>query len=282
MRTHNISGSGGVRLHVVEAGNPDGQPVLFIHGISQSWLTWRCQLRSDLQDEFRLVAMDLRGHGMSDKPADDSYMDSKAWADDIHAVIRELELRSPILSGWSYGPLVMLDYVRHYGEDEISGMNFIGGVTKLGSEDAMLALTPEFLSLVPGFFSNEVQESVQAMTSLIRLCFSKEPAERDLYMMLGYNLTTPPYVRQAMLSRSFDNDDLLPTLRKPLLITQGTSDRIVRLRAADEIRAAVPHATLVLMEGAGHAVFREEPEKFNARLRDFALGTALAAGAGRG
>ena len=276
MKAHNISGSGGARLHVVEAGNPDGQPILFIHGISQSWLAWRCQLRSELQDDFRLVAMDLRGHGMSDKPADDGYMDSKVWADDLHAVIRELELNMPILSGWSYGPLIMLDYVRHYGEDEIGGMNFIGGVTKLGSEDAMLALTPEFLGLVPGFFSNEVQESVQAMGSLIHLCFSKEPAERDLYMMLGYNLSTPPYVRQAMFSRSSDNDDLLPKLRKPLLITQGTDDKIVRVRAAEEIKSAVPHATLVLMEGVGHAVFREEPERFNQRLRDFAKGTRAA------
>ncbi len=277
MKTHTVSGSGGVRLHVVETGNPTGQSILFIHGVSQNWLTWRCQLRSELQEEFRLVALDLRGHGMSDKPHDDSYMDSRAWADDIQAVIRELGLRNPILSGWSYGPLVMLDYVRHYGEDHIGGMNFVGGVTKLGSEEAVLALTPEFLSLVPGFFSNDVQESVEAMGSLIKLCFTKVPAERDLYMMLGYNLSTPPYVRQAMFSRSIDNDDLLPKLRKPLLITQGAKDKIVRLRAAEEIKAAVNHATLVLMEAIGHACFREEPDKFNARLRDLAMGTMASA-----
>ena len=277
MITHNIAGSGGVRLHVVETGNPDGQPILFIHGISQSWLTWRCQLRSELQEEFRLVAMDLRGHGMSDKPADDSYMDSRVWADDIHAVIRELDLHRPILSGWSYGPLIMLDYVRHYGEDSIGGMNFVGGVTKLGSEDAMLALTPEFLALVPGFFSTDLQESARAMSALIHLCFTKEPVERDFYMMLGYNLSAPPHVRRAMLSRSIDNDDLLQELRKPLLITQGAKDKIVRIRAAEEIKAAVKHATLVLMEGVGHAAFREEPEKFNARLRELALGTMASA-----
>ena len=277
MKTHTISGSGGVRLHAVESGNPNGRPILFIHGISQCWLTWRYQLRSELQEEFRLIALDLRGHGMSDKPHDDSYMDSRVWADDIHAVIRELDLRNPILSGWSYGPLIMLDYVRHYGEDQIGGMNFVGGVTKFGSEEAVLALTPEFLTLVPGFFSYDVQESAQAMGSLIRLCFTKEPAERDFYMMLGYNLSTPPYVRQAMFSRSIDNDDLLPQLRKPLLITQGAKDKIVRLRAAEEIKAAVSHATLVLMEGVGHAAFREEPEKFNARLRDLAMGTMASA-----
>ena len=44
--------------------------------------------------------------------------DSKLWADDVNAVIEALSLDHPILCGWSYGPLVILDYIRHYGEDE--------------------------------------------------------------------------------------------------------------------------------------------------------------------
>jgi pimeloyl-ACP methyl ester carboxylesterase len=57
-----------VRLHVVETGNPRGRPILFVHGNSQSWLTWRRQIASDLANDYRLVALDLRGHGQSDKP----------------------------------------------------------------------------------------------------------------------------------------------------------------------------------------------------------------------
>jgi non-heme chloroperoxidase len=277
MKSHEITGSGGVRLHAVETGNPLWQSILFIHGISQNWLSWRAQLDSELQDEFRLVAVDLRGHGMSDKPDDSSYADSKVWADDVNAIIESLDLRSPILCGWSYGPLVILDYIRHYGEDAIGGMSFLGGVTKLGSEDAVTVLTNEFLSLIPGFFSTDVQESSSAMESLIRLCFTNELAEEDLYRMLGYNLIVPPYVRQAMLSRSLDNDDLLHRLQKPLLIIQGSADKIVRVRAAEEIKSAVKHATLVVMNGAGHALSTEEPTKYNARLRDFALGTMASA-----
>jgi non-heme chloroperoxidase len=277
MKSHEIKGNGGVLLHAVETGNPLWQSILFIHGISQNWLSWRAQLDSELQDEFRLVAVDLRGHGMSDKPDDSSYADSKVWADDVNAIIESLDLRSPILCGWSYGPLVILDYIRHYGEDAIGGMSFLGGVTKLGSEDAVTVLTNEFLSLIPGFFLTDVQESSSAMESLIRLCFTNELAEEDLYRMLGYNLIVPPYVRQAMLSRSLDNDDLLHRLQKPLLIIQGSADKIVRVRAAEEIKSAVKHATLVVMNGAGHALSTEEPTKYNARLRDFALGTMASA-----
>src|SRR5215216_4919626 len=128
-----ITGGGGVRLHVVETGNPTSRPILFIHGFSQSWLAWRRQMCSDLANDYRLIALDLRGHGESDKPRE-GYSESSLWADDINAVMRELNLQQPVLCGWSYGPLVILDYLRHYGEDGIGGVHFVDGITKLGSD----------------------------------------------------------------------------------------------------------------------------------------------------
>src|SRR5690348_6458838 len=103
MKHHHITGGGGVQLHVVETGNPQGRPILFLHGFSSCWLTWRRQLCSDLATAFRLIALDLRGHGLSEKPCD-GYADSRLWADDINAVIEALRLDGPVLSGWSYGP----------------------------------------------------------------------------------------------------------------------------------------------------------------------------------
>src|ERR1700754_3873363 len=131
MKHHMVTGGGGIRLHLVETGNPSGRPIVFMHGFSQCSLAWARQMNSELADTFRLVALDIRGHGLSDKPRE-SYGDSKLWADDVHAVIQALQLDRPVLCGWSYGPLVILDYVRHYGEDGIGGLNFVGGVTKLG------------------------------------------------------------------------------------------------------------------------------------------------------
>src|SRR5713226_2184646 len=198
MKSHQVTGGGDIRLHIVDTGNSRGRPILFIHGFSQCWLAWSRQMRSDLADDYRLVAMDMRGHGLSDKPRE-GYTDSRLWADDVNAAIQALSLDHPILCGWSYGPLVILDYLRHYGEDSISGINFVGAVTKLGS-----------------------------LESLLRMCFAKEPSAEDLYLMLGYNVSVPPYVRQALFSRSFDNDDLLPRIRKPVLITHGADDAIVK------------------------------------------------------
>jgi pimeloyl-ACP methyl ester carboxylesterase len=276
MKNHRISGGGGTQLHVVETGNPNGSPIVFIHGISQCWLTWSRQLRSVLADDYRLVAMDMRGHGLSDKPRD-GYADSKLWADDLNAVIKGLGLNQPLLCGWSYGPLVILDYIRHYGDGDVGGVHFVAGITKLGSDDANSVITPEFLSLVPGFFSTDAEESVRSLQSLLRMCFIREPSAEDLYLMLGWNVSVPPYVRQALFSRSFDNDDLLPRIRKPVLITHGTEDQIVKPAAVDRHRSGMAQAQVHLMANAGHAPFWDDAPAFNERLRTFVRAAATAA-----
>lgn len=268
MKTHRVTGGGGVQLHVVETGNGRGQPILFMHGVSQCCFQWDRQMNSELAKEHRLVAMDMRGHGMSDKPRD-AYGDSRLWADDVHAVIQALDLDHPVLSGWSYGPLVFLDYVRHYGTDRIGGLQFIGGISKLGSEAAMAVLTPEFLSLVPQFFSTDTETSVGGMKGLLRLCFAEELPASDSYFMLGYNVSVPPYVRQGMFSRAFDNDDLLRQIRKPVLITHGALDAIVKPSIVDQHKAAMPHAQMDVMQHSGHAPFWDETAAFNERLHAF-------------
>ena len=208
MKTHQVAGGGGVQLHVVETGNAGGRPILFIHGGSQSWLTWSRQLDSEFARDHRLVAMDLRGHGLSDKPRD-AYGDSRLWADDVAAIIDALNLDRPVLSGWSYGPLVILDYLRHYGEDRIGGIHFVGGITKLGSDAAMSVITPEWLSLVPGLCATDAEESVRSLESCCD-CASFSSRRRATCTYAGLQRAVPPYVRQGLFSRAFDNDDLLP------------------------------------------------------------------------
>jgi len=268
MKHHVITGGGGCQLHLVEAGNPKGQPILFIHGFSQCSLTWSRQLDSDLARSYRLVAMDMRGHGTSERPRT-GYDDSRLWADDVAATIRELDLERPVVSGWSYGPLVILDYIRHYGEDAIGGIHFVSAISKLGSEEATAVLAPEFLALVPGFFSSDVEESVHSLDALLRMCFVREPSPAELHLMLGYNVTVPPFVRQALFSRAFDNDDLLPTLRCPVLITHGADDAIVSTDVVEQHRALVPQAQVDIMPGAGHAPFWDDAVRFNQRLAAF-------------
>lgn len=269
MKTHKVTGGGGAELHVVETGNPNGRPILFIHGFSQCWRAWDRQLNSDLDEDYRLVAMDMRGHGFSDKP-DNGYDDSRLWADDVKATIDSLQLDHPILSGWSYGSLVILDYIRHYGENAIGGIHFVGSITKLGSDEALSVLTPELLNIVPGFFADDETESARSLASLLRLFFAKPVSNEDLSSMLEYNVSVPSSVRQALFSRSFDNEDLLPKIRKPVLITHGTADAVVKPTAVDQHKAGIPHAQIHMMSNSGHAPFWDDAPAFNQRLREFA------------
>lgn len=267
-KNHRIVGGGGTRLRAVEAGNPEGRPIVFIHGFSQCGMSWSRQMHSDLADSFRLVALDLRGHGKSDKPLE-GYGNSRLWADDIQAVIRTLELDHPVLCGWSYGPLVILDYIRHYGEGDIRGINFIGGVTKLGSDEAASVLSPDFLALIPAFFSTDIRECVGAVSTLARLCFVHPLSDEEFYLALGYNVSVPAYVRQGLFSRAFDNDDLLPAIRKPVLITHGDADAVVSRDVIDRQMKRITHAQVDVMKNAGHGCFWDEPAMYNRRLREF-------------
>lgn len=268
MKHHAIVGGGGCRIHVIEAGNPTARPILFIHGFSQCSLAWSQQLSSNLGRNHRLVAMDMRGHGSSDTPRE-GYGDSRLWADDVDAVVRALRLDRPVLSGWSYGAFVILDYIRHYGEERISGIHFVDAITKLGSEAAISVLTPELLALVPGFFSRDMDEGVRSLQSLLRLCFVNEPSEVDRYTMLGYNVAVPPFVREALFSRIIDNDDLLRTIRAPVLITHGANDAVVKVDVVEQHSALLAHSQIHIMPNAGHAPFRDDAAAFNERLAAF-------------
>jgi pimeloyl-ACP methyl ester carboxylesterase len=263
-----ITGGGGIRLHLVETGNARGRAIVFIHGFSQCSLAWSRQLNSELAENYRLVAMDMRGHGLSEKPRE-GYADSRLWADDVRAVIKTLNLDHPVLCGWSYGPLVILDYLRHYGEDDIGGVNFVGGVTKLGGDEAVSVLTADFLGLIPGFFSADAEDSVRSLGSLLRLCFAEELSRDDWYRMLGYSVSVPPYVRQALFSRAFDNDDLLPRLRKPVLITHGAADSVVKSTVIEQQMVRIASAKIRMME-TGHACFWDDAAAYNRCLSEFA------------
>jgi pimeloyl-ACP methyl ester carboxylesterase len=158
--------------------------------------------------------------------------------------------------------------MRHYGDDKLGGLHFIGAVSKLGSAEAMSVLTPAFLNVVPQFLSTEAETTVTGLEGLLRLCFTHEPSPAERYLMLGFNVSVPSYVRQGLFSRSFHNDDVLPKIRKPVLITHGTADAIVKPAVVDQHKAAMPHAQVHMMN-TGHAAFWDDAAGFNQRLSTF-------------
>ena len=268
IRTHQVTGGGGVQLHVEETGNRSGQPVLFIHGLSQSGLAWHRQLHSELARDLRLVTLDLRGHGESERPAD-AYGDSDLWAQDVAAVIRSLDLERPILSGWSYGGVVICDYLSRYGEDRVGGVHLVGAVCRLG-EPALPFLGPRFLAVIPGLFATDAEESVTSLRDFGRMLTNEPLTPEDSYIVLGTAAAVPPRVRQGLLNRTLDYDGLLARLRTPVLITHGLEDEVILPVMADHNANTIRHARTSYYAGVGHAPFWEDPDRFNAELRIFA------------
>ncbi|TVX91922.1 alpha/beta fold hydrolase [Paenibacillus agilis] len=269
LKTYKVVGGNGINLHVEEYGNPNGTPLLFIHGALQSRLCWMKQTDSELADDFRIVTMDLRGHGWSDKP-ENAYADSSVWAKDIHAVIHSLSLNRPVLVGWSYAGYVICDYIRTYGEADVRGIHLVGACTRSITANNEDETTKELMELAPLLSSNDAATRIGSLEKFLALCVYKKHSPQDYYFFLGFNAIVPPHINSALFARTIDNQDLLSKLKLPILITHGVEDKVVTKTAAQRHAQLISHAQTSFYHHVGHTPFWEADKRFNAELRHFA------------
>jgi non-heme chloroperoxidase len=266
-RIHTVEGGGGLRLHVREWGKTDGAPILFIHGLSQSHLCWARQYQSALAEEFRLVAYDLRGHGMSEAPLEpEHYADGALWADDVAAIIQQLGLDRPVLVGWSYGGFITCDYLRAHGQDHIAAINLTGGVTTLGQAAFGTLIGPGFLDHFADVTADDLPTNIRAMRGLVKAWPATPYPPEEVETLLCSGMTVPAQIRANLGAREIDGDDVLATLQVPLLVSHGRADTVVLPAMAEHFLATCPTAEPSWYEGVGHTPFLEQPERFNREL----------------
>ena len=271
MKVHSVIGGGGVKLHVREWGKADAPSILFIHGWSQNHLCWHRQYESELADAFRLVAFDLRGHGMSQAPeAPENYTQAQPWADDIAAIIAQLGLRRPVLVGWSYGGFVICDYVRAYGQANMAGINFAAAAVTLDTAAFGVLIGPGFLDHVPGAIAEDLPSNIQAIRAFLRGCTARPLPQEDYDTALCWNIVVLPKVRAALVTRVINSDDVLGELNKPVLMTQGRSDTVILPAMGDQILRTCRTSAASWYAGVGHAPFLEDHSRFNRELAGFA------------
>lgn len=271
MKIHTVHGAAGVKLHVREYGKPAGIPILLIHGWSQSHLCWSKQFESALKDDARVVALDLRGHGMSDAPLEiDQYSDGNKWADDIAAVIDQLALDRPILVGWSYGGYIISDYVRRKGQEKIAGINFVAAAVILSPTAFGSLVGPGFLENAPGACQKDLPTNIAAIRRFLRACIVKPVSQSEFEEILAFNMVVKPNVRAALLQRELDFTSLLEKITVPVLVTHGRADSVVLPAMADHIVEHCKTSEVSWYDGVGHAPFLEESLRFNTELKSFA------------
>ena len=255
----------GLTIAAQEWGNPAGPEIVFIHGFSQSDMSWMRQVDSDLAKEFHIVTYDLRGHGNSDKPLDAArYRDSKAWGDEVQAVIDAAHLKRPVLVGWSYAGRVISDYVTTHGADKLAGINFVDATIKFDP-----ALTGENLKNLPLMTSEDLATNIAATRTFLHGCFSRQPTADDFETMLAFNMMVPPKVRAGLSGRPLDATEVMSKLKIPVLVTHGLEDRNAKVDAAKYTASVIPGAKLSIYDGIGHSPFYEDAPRFNAELAAF-------------
>ena len=259
----------GLTISAQDWGNPNGPEILFIHGFSQSHLSWIKQVtNADLAREFHMVTYDLRGHGNSDKPFEpERYKTGKYWGDEVQAVMDATGLKRPVLVGWSYGGRVMADYLTTHGTAKLGGLNYV---------DAGQKADPAFfgpnLKNLPLMTSEDLAVNIAATRAFLHDCFSKQPTQDEYESMLAFNMMVPPKVRLGLSNRPLDVDDMLRNLKLPVLVTHGSEDKNSNLIAAEYTAKMIPGAKLSVYQGVGHSPFFEDAPRFNAELAAFVRG----------
>jgi non-heme chloroperoxidase len=225
------------------------------------------QYQSALAEEFRLVAYDLRGHGMSQAPLEaEHYTDGQLWADDVAAIIRRLGLDRPVLVGWSYGGFIICDYVRAHGQDRIGAIDFVGGVVTLGEAAFGTLIGPGFLDHIADATADDLPTNIAAMRALIKGWPARPFPPEEVETLLGSAMTVPARIRANLVARQIDGDDVLPTIEVPLLVSHGRADTVVLPAMAEHVLAACPAAEPSWYDGVGHTPFLEQPDRFNREL----------------
>ena len=266
--------SDGVTLRYLTFGT--GKPVILLPGWSQTAEEWKFQIEF-LGATHHVMALDMRGHGLSDKP-DHGYRISRLAAD-LDNLIRVRSLRNVTLIGHSMGSSVIWSYLEQFGDANIDRMVFVDQASAVVSEpewteqeclDAGAILTAQQAAdLVARLAKDDGAISRSFVTGMFR---STYPAT-DLAWVFAQNAFLPrPYAARLLYDHVFKNwQDVIGRITRPCLCV-GARRSIVPWQAMLATGNAIPGAATVIFEeeeGGSHFMFLENPDKFNAVLHAF-------------
>jgi len=257
------AGDGG--FHMSYEDSCDRVPVLLIHGYPLSNMLWDIQM-NDLTDIARMIAPDLRGHGMTD-PTEPPYSMS-LFAEDCAGLLDHLGITGPVVvGGLSMGGYVAFEFCRQYPE-RVAGL--ILSATRAGADSAEakeardkaagVAIAEGTAAIAEGMLPKLLAPgNYEAQPDLVN--FVREMMQETSEDGVVGALT-------AMRDRPDSTPDL-PALDVPVLILHGQEDQLIPLAEAEVMAAALPRAKLVVVPGAGHLPNLEQPEIFNDAVREF-------------
>lgn len=266
-KQYTVTAPDGVTLAVQETGNPQGQPIIFIHGLLGSHLNWEKQWRDSQLQRFRLISFDLRGHGLSAKPTQSTaYSEGRRWADDVATVIEGSAAQRPMLVGWSLGGAVISHYLAAFGDSHIGGALYVDGVVELAPEQI-----PPHPQVYAAMISPDLRTHLDGERAFLRLCFHQQPDEVTFQRLLANAALASWEMQRAVPSMHVDLERGLGKATVPVQFIYGAKDRLVNPQTSlARARNVNPTIGTTLYADSGHAPFVEEPQRFNRQLAAFA------------
>ena len=267
--------SDGVKLHYLEAGK--GQPLVMIPGWSQTAAQFKHQL-SGLSDRYRVIAIDMRGHGESDKPTY-GYRIHRLSAD-VHEFLAAKGLSNVVLAGHSMGCSVIWGYWELYGSDRLSKLVLIDQMPMITANptwgdqektDAGAVFDKNSLYDVTNALAGA--DGVKTTEGFITGMFTKAYSRDEVNWAIQENLKFPrPYAARLLYDHA-TNDwrDVIPRINVPTLIF-GAKTSLVGWKSQQWIGTQIKGSRVEIFEeaeGGNHFMFMENPEKFNRIVKEF-------------
>lgn len=265
----------GVRLRVVESGPGDGAPVVLLHGWGASVYMYRFLLADLAARGFHAIAIDFRGHGLSDKPtAPGEYRREKLVAD-VKEALDLLEVRGRFaLVGQSMGGAVALELAIDLA-DRVSRLVLINPA----------GISPVRVARIVAISRPWLDQYTSHITPrwlvwfLLRSCYGDAGRMRDRDVDEYWAPSQFTGYGRAMraLVREFGWEPLpaarLERLVAPTLLVVGTIDRVIPSSARGAPR--LPRVELAVIDGAGHVAHEERPEVVDPMIADFLADPAV-------
>ena len=252
--------SSGVRLPYAEQGDSSGVPVLFLHGTSDCWRSFEPVL-PELPDWMRAIAVTQRGHGDADRPA--TGYRTEDFADDVAALMDALGLDKAFVVGHSMGGSIAQRFAIDHPA-RLLGLVLIGARASWHRHPGVLALGEAVAML-----SDPVDPDFVREFQLSTLAQPVSPAYLDA--VVAESLKLPAHVwRSAFAECVFQADHTaeLGRIAAPTLLMCGGRDDFAR-DEQETLAGAIPNASLLTYQDAGHALHWEEPQRFAADLAAF-------------
>jgi len=245
--------SDNVRLHYIDAGQ--GRAIVFEPGWTMPGDIFQPQIDT-LSAKYRVIAVDPRSQGDSDKPADGNYPGRRAR--DLKELVDSLKLEKPVLVGWSMGVPELFSYVDQFGADNLGGVVLVDGFVKIGTDRA---------GVFPQFALKYQVDRKQATAAFVKSMYAKPQTDAYLAKVTEESLKTPTNSAMALMLGSLGRLDWTEVLAKLGSVPVQYHFEPQLQEQADILKEKLPSAKLVRYGDDGHALFVDDPTRFN-RLVD--------------